>query len=99
MVNELSRNPVFFLRYSPPKPFRISHTPHSHSILSARRNALIYKRKFFLALPEVRTTSRQNFSLLISKEKLRDSNFVRLRQLSPTIGRFFRVVDRGAHSG
>jgi hypothetical protein len=53
------------------------------------RNALIYKRKFFLTVLEIRTTSRQNFSLLISKENSRDSNFARLRQLSPTIGRFF----------
>jgi hypothetical protein len=28
---------------------------------------------------------------MISKEKLRDSNFVRLRQLSPTIGQFFAL--------
>jgi hypothetical protein len=28
---------------------------------------------------------------LISKEKLRDSNFARLRQLSPTIGQFFAL--------
>jgi hypothetical protein len=53
------------------------------------RNALIFMRKSFLLTVEIRLSVRQNFSLLISKEKLRDSNFVRLRQLSPTIGQFF----------
>ena len=33
MVNELSRNPQFFLRYFPPKPSRVSYTPYSHSIV------------------------------------------------------------------
>jgi len=53
------------------------------------RNALIYKRNFFLMMVETRPSSRQNFSLLISKEKSRDSKFARFRQLSPTIGQFF----------
>lgn len=26
MINELSHNPIFFLRYFPPKPSRVSHT-------------------------------------------------------------------------
>jgi len=65
--------------------------PHSHSILSTHRNALIYKRKFFLAVPEVRTTSRQNFSLMISKENSRDSISARFQRLSTTIGRFFAL--------
>jgi len=47
---------------------------HSHSILSKHRNALIYKRKFFLAMLEIRTTNRQIFLLLISKEDSQDSN-------------------------
>jgi hypothetical protein len=62
------------------------------------RNSLIFQRNFFLAMLEIRTTSRQNFPLTISKENLRDSNFRRLRRLSPTIGRFFRVGDRGPHA-
>jgi hypothetical protein len=33
IVNHLSRNPLFFLRYSPPEPSGVSHTPHSHSIV------------------------------------------------------------------
>lgn len=61
----------------------------AHSILSIHRNALIYKRKSFLPTVEIRLSVRQIFSLMISKEKLRDSNFARCRQLSPTIGRFF----------
>lgn len=64
---------------------------HSHSILSTHRNALIYKRKIFLLTVKARPSSRQNFSLMISKENSRDSNFVWLRQLSPTIGRFFAL--------
>ena len=48
MINELSRNPLFFLRYSPPEPSRISHTPHSHSIVPRHSKALIFQRKFFL---------------------------------------------------
>jgi hypothetical protein len=52
-------------------------------------NALIFQRKFFLLTIKTRPTIRQNFSLLISKGKSRDSDFARLRRLSPTIGRFF----------
>ena len=63
---------------------------HSHSILSTHRNALIFKRKIFLLTVKARPSSRQNFSLLISKGKTRTSNFARLRQLSPAIGRFLR---------
>lgn len=40
---------------------------------------------------ETRPSSRQNFSLLISKEKSRDSKFARFRQLLPTIGQFFAL--------
>jgi|SRR5580704_11290792 hypothetical protein len=70
---------------------KLLHSPprHSHSILSMQRNALIYKRKIFLLTVETRPSSRQNFSLLISKEKSRDSNSVRFRRLSTTIGQFF----------
>ena len=63
--------------------------PHSHSILSTHRNALIYSRKFFLTVPEIRTMSRQNFSLMSSKENSRDSNSATFQRLSTTIGRFF----------
>jgi hypothetical protein len=63
--------------------------PHSHSILSTRCNALIYQRKFILMKLEIRTTGRQNFSLMISKENSRDSNSAKFRRLSTTIGRFF----------
>jgi hypothetical protein len=65
--------------------------PHSHSILSTHRNALIYQRKFFLLTVQTRPSSRQNFPLLISKENSRDSDFARLRQPSPTIGQFFAL--------
>lgn len=33
IVAELSHNPLFFLRYFPPEPSTVSHTPHSHSIV------------------------------------------------------------------
>src|SRR5258708_4507438 len=52
-------------------------------------NALIFLSKFFLPTAKTRPTIRQISSLLISKEKPRDSNFPRLRHLSPTIGQFF----------
>jgi hypothetical protein len=61
-------------------------------------NALIFQRKFFLPTVKARPSVRQISSLLISKEKSHDSNFTRLRQLSPTIGRFFRLVDHAVHS-
>ncbi len=40
MINELSRNPLFFLRYSPLVPSRVSRTLHSHSIINERDNPL-----------------------------------------------------------
>ena len=67
----------------------ISTPGYSHSILSTHRNALIYKRKIFLLTVEIRLPIRQIFSLMISKENLRDSNFARFRELSTTIGQFF----------
>lgn len=54
-------------------------------------NAVISQRNFFLMTVETRPTSRQNFSLLISKPKSRDSDFARLRRLSTTIGQFFAL--------
>jgi hypothetical protein len=33
MIKELSRNPIFFLRYFPLEPSRVSHSPHSHSMV------------------------------------------------------------------
>lgn len=33
IVNELSHNHLFLLRYFPPEPFTVSYTPHSHSIV------------------------------------------------------------------
>lgn len=65
-----------------------STLPHSHSILSTHRNALIYKRKSFLLTVKIRPSARQIFSLMISKKKLYDTNFALLRHLSTTIGRF-----------
>src|SRR5258707_593234 len=62
---------------------------HSHSMVLDHGNALIFQRKFFLPTVKARPSVRQISSLLISKGKSRDSNFARLRQLSPTIGRFF----------
>jgi hypothetical protein len=41
MINELSRNPVFFLRYSPPEPSRTSDAPHSHSIINESAKQLV----------------------------------------------------------
>jgi hypothetical protein len=43
--------------------------PHSRSILSMHRNALIFQRKFFLPMLEVRTTTRPNFFAYDSKGK------------------------------
>jgi hypothetical protein len=65
------------------------HPPHSHSMVLSHRNALIFRRKFFLLTVKTRPSSRQNFPLLISKGNLRDLNSARLRQLSPTIGQYF----------
>lgn len=67
-----------------------------HSILSTHRNALIYKRKFFLTMLGIRTTSRQNFLLMISKENSRDSNSATFQSLSTTIGRFLAYLSRSA---
>ena len=64
------------------------YDPHSHSILSIHRNALIYQRKFFLPMLGIRTTTRQNFLLMIPKENPGDPDFARFRGLSTTIGRF-----------
>jgi hypothetical protein len=51
-------------------------------------NALIFQRNFFLLTIKARLASRQNFSLMISKEISRDSDFARFQRLSTTIGRF-----------
>jgi hypothetical protein len=42
---------------------------------------MIYQQHFFLPTVEPRPSSRQIFSLLISKGNLGDSNFAQLRQL------------------
>lgn len=60
-------------------------------MLSTHRNALIYGRNFFWLTVKTRPSSRQNFALMISTEKSRDSKFARFRQLSPTIGQFFAL--------
>jgi hypothetical protein len=60
----------------------------NHLILS-HRNALIFQRNFFLPTVKARLAIRQNFSLLISKEKSGDLSSTRFRPLSPTICRFF----------
>jgi hypothetical protein len=65
------------------------YSPHSHSIVSTHCKALIYKRKFLLTMLEARTTSRQNFSLMIPKENSGDLNLAMFQRLSTTIGRFF----------
>lgn len=67
--------------------------PHSHSILSMHRNALIYKRKIFLLTVKARPSSRQNISLMISKENSRVSDSATFQGLSTTIGRFFYAID------
>jgi hypothetical protein len=48
MANETADNPLFSLPYLPPEPSRVSHTPHSHSLVLKDDNTLIYQRKFFL---------------------------------------------------
>jgi hypothetical protein len=60
------------------------------------RNALIFKRKIFLLTVKARPSSRQNFSLMISKGNSRDSNSATFQSLSTTIGQFFRAIDRVA---
>jgi hypothetical protein len=47
IINKTVSSPLFFLRYSPPKPSRASHTPHSHSMVLSHNNALFYLRNFF----------------------------------------------------
>src|SRR5579871_106910 len=51
-------------------------------------NALIFQRNLLLRTIKARLSVRQISSLLISKEKLRDSIFARLRQLLLSIGPF-----------
>lgn len=70
--------------------------PYSHSMILDHGNALIFQRKFFLRTVKTRPTSRQISSVLISKGNLRVSDSARLRQLSTTIGRFFRFIDHAA---
>jgi len=41
IIGGLSRNPLLFLSYSPPKPSTVSHTPHSHSFTPAEAEAMI----------------------------------------------------------
>jgi hypothetical protein len=60
------------------------------------RNELIFMRKTFLLTVQTRPSVRQNTSLLISKEKSRDSNFARPRQRWPTTGRFPQVSGDGS---
>ncbi len=61
------------------------------------RNALIYRRKFFLAMLEVRTMSRQNFSLMISKENSRDFEFSDISASIDNDRSIFRRVNHTAH--
>jgi hypothetical protein len=92
----ISDNRLISLRRSIPhypKPTS-STTRHSHSIILSHGSALIFQRKFFLLTVKARPSVRQISSLLILKEKSRDSNFARLRQLSPTIGRFFQITHK-----
>jgi len=84
----------------PRYPKLADSTPtHSHSILSAHRNTLIYQHNFFLLTVKTRPPCRQNFSLLDSKGNLRGSDFVRFRGLSTTIGQFFAssIAERVLH--
>jgi hypothetical protein len=55
MVNRPADRPLFFLRYSAPEPSRVSHTPHSHSIVLRHGNALNSWRKFFPRAPKHRS--------------------------------------------
>lgn len=71
--------------------------PYSHSILSNHRNALIYKRKIFLLTVKTRPSSRQNFSLLISKGNSHDLDLARFHRLSTTIGQFLAPSTMQGH--
>jgi hypothetical protein len=86
-IDDYCRNIIAYnmLRY----PALLHNTPpHSHSILSMHRNALIYKRNFFQ--PRQRTDSpiRQKFALLISNGNFGDLRFPWFQRLSASIGRF-----------
>jgi len=91
MINELSRNPLSFLRYSLQHPPEYPHTPHSHSILSTHRNALICRCKFFCAQRRTVSRIRQEIALLIPNGNFDDLRFARFQRLSASISRF------GAH--
>jgi hypothetical protein len=56
----------------------VDRNPHAYSrpILSTHRSTLVYRRNFFSTV-EARPLGHKNFSLLISKEKTRDSSFER----------------------
>ena len=48
IINKTASNPLFFPRYPRLEPSRVSHTPHSHSIVLSHGSALNLQRKFFL---------------------------------------------------
>jgi hypothetical protein len=41
IIKKTIGNPLFFLRYFPPTPSRISHSPHSHSVLIGAAHELV----------------------------------------------------------
>jgi hypothetical protein len=67
---------------------------HSHSIILAHHNTLIWQRKVFANALDHRLTNRQKIALLISKENFASLDFARFRRLSTAIGRFFSVCRR-----
>ena len=77
---------------------RVGKSDYSHSMVLSHGNALIFQRKVFLLTVKARPSSRQNFSLMIPKENSGDSDFVRFRGLSTTIGRFLPKPERAVIS-
>jgi hypothetical protein len=98
MINELSRNPIFSLRYFPPAPSRISPTPHSHSIVLSYGNTLMFQRNFFFTRQRTDSAIRQKIGLLNSKANFADFESAQFQGLSVPIGQFLESADEIART-
>jgi hypothetical protein len=83
MINEPSGNPLFFPWLFPSKALQRSYTPHSHSIILCRGNALDFQRKFFLRTTKNRLADPSENCALDFKREFRRSAIC---SMSATIG-------------
>jgi hypothetical protein len=75
-------------RSSSPRP----QPPHSHSIILRHRNALIFRRKFFLGKDKDRLPDPSEICALDFKGKFRRFKICSVQRLSASIGRFLKSV-------